>query len=531
MSTQHAAAKPDTVTDLLLARATDNNAGLLFEDRLWSWADYVAECARYAAMLDEQLDPARPRHIGVLCDNVPEVTFLLGASALAGTVLVGLNPNRRGAALARDIIHTECQVVLTEHAHAPLLDGLDIGRARVFDVADEQWQQTPQAPDFQPVRARPEDLLMLIFTSGTGGEPKAVRITHDKIAGPGRMLAERFELSGADTAYLSMPLFHSNAVMAGWAVGLASGATLALRRRFSASRFLPDVRRFKATYANYVGTPLSYVLATAAQHDDADNPLRVVYGNEAGERNAAAFAERFDCRVIDAFGSTEGGVNFSRIPQAPPGSLGKPPEGVRVLDPETLEVCPPAEFDVDGRMTNGARCVGELVNTAGTGSFAGYYRDPDADAERVRDGMYFTGDLAYLDADGYCYFAGRRGDWLRVGGENLGTAPIERVLLRHPGVAEAVVYPVTEDGKVGDQVMAALVPHPDVTMRPAEFAEFLTAQPDLAPVQRPSYIRIARELPRTSTYKVIKRQLSAQGTRCEDPVWRWPQHATAPLPL
>ena len=135
-----------------------------------------------------------------------------------------------------------------------------------------------------------------------------------------------------DTVYVSMPMFHSNAIMAGWAVGLAAGAAIALRRRFSAAGFLPDVRAFGATYANYVGKPLSYVLATPERADDAD-------------------------------------------------------------------------------------------------------------------GMYWSGDLGYTDSRGFCWFAGRAGQWLRVDGENLGTAPIERALLRHPAIAEAAVYGVPDPGE------------------------------------------------------------------------------------
>ena len=95
-----------------------------------------------------------------------------------------------------------------------------------------------------------------------------------------------------------MPLFHSNAIMAGWAVAVAAGGSIALRRKFSASRFLPDVRRYGATYANYVGKPLSYVLATPARDDDADNPLRFMYGNEGAPRDLPRFAERFGA-VVD----------------------------------------------------------------------------------------------------------------------------------------------------------------------------------------------------------------------------------------
>lgn len=502
-----------TVTGLLLARTDDEHPGLEFEDESWSWAEHVRQCAAYAALLAEALPPGGPRHVGILADNTPRFSFLLGACALSGTVLVGLNPTRRGAALARDVRIADCRLVFTEHRYAHLLDGLDLDGAEV-SILDSFH---PHAAPLRPVPADPDDLLMLIFTSGTSGDPRAVRCTHGKIAFPGRMLADRFRLSTSDTVYVSMPLFHSNAIMAGWSAGLAAGATIALRRRFSASGFLPDVRKFGATYANYVGKPLSYVLATPAHPDDADNPLRVVYGNEGAEADLAAFGKRFGCQVVDAFGSTEGGIGFARTPGTPPGSLGMLADGVAVLHPDTGKPCPPAVFDADGRMLNGQEAIGELVNMTGPGWFAGYYRDPEADAARLQEGRYHTGDLVYTDADGFSYFAGRLGDWLRVDGENLGTVPIERILTRHPDVAEAAVYAVP-DPVTGDRVMAALVTR-EATLDPAGFGEFLAAQADLGPKQWPSYVRLAAELPRTSTFKVRKRDLSAEGTNCADPVW------------
>ena len=175
-----------------------------------------------------------------------------------------------------------------------------------------------------------------------------------------------------------------------------------------------------------------------------------------------------------------------------------------IVDVDTGQECPPG-------------VIGELVNTAGAGQFRGYYNDPEADAERLRGGVYHSGDLAYRDERGFAYFAGRLGDWLRVDGENLGTAPIERILMRHPGVTEAVVYPIPDE-TVGDRVMAALV-LPDPGAFSAEtFIEFLRSQDDLGPKQWPSYVRVAAALPRTETFKVIKRQLSAEGTECSDAV-------------
>lgn len=315
------------MTELLLAQAESPRPGLRFEDRQWSWQEHVGECARYAAALRARRTPGRPFHVGVLADNVPEFSFLLGGCAFAGAVLVALNPVRRGAALADDVARTDCQYVLAEPRYAGLLPAMDVP-VRPLDGLGRPGQ----APlDVAPAAA--DDLLMLIFTSGTSGEPKAVRCTHGKIAIPGRMLAGRFGLGTGDTVYVSMPMFHSNAVLAGWAVGLAAGAAIALRRRFSASGFLPDVRAFGATYANYVGKPLSYVLATPERADDADNPLRIVFGNEGAPGDLARFGERFGCLVIDGFGSTEGGIAVSRTPDTPPGALGRPTDGVAVLNP------------------------------------------------------------------------------------------------------------------------------------------------------------------------------------------------------
>jgi fatty-acyl-CoA synthase len=148
--------------------------------------------------------------------------------------------------------------------------------------------------------------------------------------------------------------------------------------------------------------------------------------------------------------------------------------------------------------------------------FAGYYKDSSSDADRLRDGMFWSGDLVYRDEKDFLFFVGRTSEWLRVDGENLGAAPIERILLRHPAVTEASVYAVP-DPSVGDQVMAALVYRGDFD--PTSFAEFLSAQPDLGPKQVPRFIRITARLPRTATYKVLKRTLSAQRWRTPDPVW------------
>jgi len=492
-----------TVTRLLVPLAEIDDRGVLFEDSFTSWHDHVRHAAAIAAALRERLDPTRPPHIGVLLENTPFFSAMLVAAGMSGIVPVGLNPVRRGEALARDIARADCQVVLADSNSAEPLHGIEH-----LNVDSEEWAHEVAAhrdaePSFQS--AAPADLFMLIFTSGTSGEPKAVKCSHGKVAIAGVTMTQRFDLGRDDVCYVSMPLFHSNAVLVGWAVAAACQGSLALRRKFSASNFLVDIRRYGATYANYVGKPLSYVLATPEQPDDADNPLRAVYGNEGVPADIERFGARFGCVVQDGFGSTEGGVAIARTPDTPPGALGPLPEGIEIVDPDTGQPCP-------------AGVVGELVNTAGAGRFEGYYNDEAAESERMAGGVYHSGDLAYRDDAGYAYFAGRLGDWMRVDGENLGAAPIERVLLRHPDVTEVAVYAVP-DPVVGDQVMAALVMAPDSGFDAEKFRAFLAEQPDLGPKQWPSYVRISAELPRTVTFKVLKRQLSAQGVDCGDSVW------------
>ncbi len=515
-----------TVAQLVAARAGDDHPALLFEDESWTWDEHTRIAAERAAWLTS-LRVEGPFHIGVLLDNVPEFSFLLAGAALCGAVVVGLNPTRKGAELARDLVAGDCQLVVTEHRHLAALDGLELpfGEDRVFNIDTPAFHEAVSAFAGAPLPAglssiTQDDLHMLIFTSGTSGEPKAVRVTHRKVAHPGVVGVSRGLMTRDDRAYLTMPMFHSACIMAGWAPCLTAGATMVLRRKFSASGFLPDVRRYGITMFHYVGKPLAYVLATPEQPDDADNPMVKAVGNEAAELDIGRFAARFGCFVSDGFGSTEGGVYLSRTPESPPGSLGWIGSGVEILDPATGEPVPAAQFDADGRLLNPDEAIGELVNTAGRGAFEGYYGESGrvAEEERMRGGMYWSGDLAYRNEDGAVFFAGRTIEWLRVDGENFAAAPVERVLARFAPFSQVAVYAVPA-ADTGDQVMAAVTLREGEAFDPDAFTAFLAEQPDLGSKWAPRFLRVAIELPSTETNKVLKRVLAREQWRCEDPVW------------
>jgi len=512
-------AAPATLCDALLARRSDPRIALVADDgERWSWAELVRHAAAWGEALDRHRGPG-PFHVGLLMENLPAYVFALCGAALRGATVVGLNPTRPPDGIARDARLADCSLVVADDALGPLLDAapLDVAVVTPDDLAVAEG---PSAPAGEPAPVAPEALYSLIFTSGTSGDPKAVRCTQGTLVRRAARIIGLTDLGPDDVVYLSMPLFHSNALVAAFAPWAVVGARLALRRRFSASAFLDDVRRHGATYANYVGKPLSYVLAQPERPDDADNRLRVVLGNEASDLDITAFARRFGCQVLDFYGSSEGGVSLARTPDTPPGSLGRSADDVRVLDPVTGRECERARF-VDGRLANVAEAVGELVNVSGRGTFEGYYGDGEADAERLRDGWFWTGDLAYRDEDGFVYFAGRGGDRIRVDGENMALGPIERVLHRHPDVVAVAAYPVA-DPAAGDQLMVALDLRDGAAFDPVAYAAWLDAQADLGTKARPRFARVVDELPLSASNKVRKRDLAAEGWWSGSTWWRPP---------
>ena len=528
------AATLETITQAVLGLSEVDALGLVANDLRLSHAEVVAQAAARAAWLRANRQDG-PFHVAVMLDNVPEFVFWLEAAALAGAVVVGANPTHRGDELVRDLAHTECQFLVTDSTYLPLVEGTRIGdtlgevtrangRVLVLDTKASQdalASHTGAAPaDVADLSVTPDTLGYLLFTSGTSGAPKACLCSQGRLARIGATVAQMYALEPTDVCYLSMPLFHSNALMAGWGPALMAGSAFALPAagRFSASGFLPDVRAAGATYFNYVGKPLSYILATPEQPDDADNPLVRGFGNEGTTEDVARFAERFAVAVTDSYGSTEGGAVVARTPDTPSGALGRAPEGTVVLDPATGAECPTARFDDRGRLLNTEEAIGELVSKAGGAGFEGYWRNSDAETARLREGWYWTGDLAYRDDVGFFYFAGRDHDWLRVDGENFASAPIERILQRHRDIVLASVYAVP-DPVVGDQVMAAVQLRPDRDVLDAEeLIEFLAAQGDLGTKWSPRFVRMSDALPATATNKVLKRSLRAERWNCAEPV-------------
>lgn len=509
----------DTVADLVLARAGDDRPGLVFEDHVWTWAEVAEEASKRAAWMGRL---EAPGHVGVLLDNTPDYVFLLAGAALSGTVIVGLNPTRRGEELARDVRHTDCNVVVTDLPEA--VKGLDLNGAGIIspgyiDGGDaDGGNADPRAPT-------PDDLLLLIFTSGSTGHPKAVKVSHGRAA----RSATSIPFGADDVLYSAMPLFHGNALFSNLLPAFHTGCQVVLRRKFSASSFLDDIRRHHCTFFNTVGRAIAHINATPPSPADRDHQLKWVLGPETSEADKAAFTARFGAPVFDGYGSSENAVILHPAGRSSqPGPLGVAPPGtdIAVVDPSTRAECPRARFSPTGELLNAGEAIGEIVGRDAAKRFEGYYNDPEAEAQRLRDGWYWSGDLAYRDESGVFYFAGRTGDWLRVDSENFTAAPIERILTQMPGVAGVAVYPVP-DTRSGDRVMAAVELAPGERFDPLTFEHWLSEHPDMGRKWVPTYVRIVDRLPVTGTDKLDKKPLRAAAWRTDDELWHRPDRTVS----
>jgi fatty-acyl-CoA synthase len=515
------AARHETIAGLLQARAGDDNTALLFEDQRWSWRELLAEAATRSAFLQEHRLRQRPWHIGVLLENTPEYIFLIAGAALCGATVVGINPTRRGAELAADIRGTDCAMIVTDGAYSDLLDGIGHGVPHILDASSSGYAGLLAPHRGAPAGATAEGLdprstLLLLFTSGSTGAPKAV------ICSTGRWAficqVNPIKFTSDDVAYNAMPVFHGNALMSALGPCLANGAAFATRRKFSASGFLPDIRKFGATFFNYVGRSLAYVLAQPERPEESDNELRFGFGTEASAQDRAEFSRRYGCPLLESYGSSEGTCYIIHTPGTPDGALGVPQQGFAVeIVNAAGEACPPARFDASGVILNRDKAIGEIVSRGAAARFEGYYNNPSASQDRLRNGDFWTGDLGYRDENGFYWFAGRTTDWLRVDSENFAAAPVEQILSRFPGVTAAAVYPVP-DPVTGDQVMAALE-FPGGEFDPGAFASFLGEQPDLGTKWAPRLARITTHLPMTATHKVSKPTLRRMLWNGEDPVY------------
>mmetsp|Transcript_82619 Transcript_82619/g.256638 ORF Transcript_82619/g.256638 Transcript_82619/m.256638 type:complete len:589 (+) Transcript_82619:114-1880(+) len=373
-----------------------------------------------------------------------------------------------------------------------------------------------------------KDTMCYIYTSGTTGLPKAAVIHHKTYVGTGGGFGELISEAAPGVLYGSgMPLYHSAGGMVGMGATVATGITYLIRRKFSASSWLGDIRTYRVTAAQYIGELARYVLATPEQADDGDNPLKLCTGNGLRPEYWERFQVRFGIDFIfEFYGATESTGGFSNMTllanikqgkKAGVGSVG------RLNDPRVRFV----RYDVDAdeyvRGPDGfcipveANEPGEMLVRETDGElFRGYTDEAASKKKLVKDvfekgDLYFrTGDLLRFDKDGWVYFVDRIGDTFRWKGENVSTAEVATELAKFAGVDEVNVYgvliPNNEDGRAG---MCAMVMEDASEERLAAFYRHAAAS--LPPYAVPLFLRIQPAMMITGTFKHQKVQLRNEG--------------------
>jgi crotonobetaine/carnitine-CoA ligase len=489
--------------------ATDGQKDFLrFHEGSITYADFAAQARDYAA---------RFAALGVIQGEVTPTFFPNGAPAAAawfalmrlGAVWAPINTEFRGEQLVRALAMTGARRIIVDERYlqvvagvVPLVSNLEEvivhGRAVLPAIADVRVLRLEDLPRGEIPLIAPvviSDVAMIQFTSGSTGVSKAVQLSHGYLVGQARLTSKYFDLRSDDVVYCPFPLYHWDATIGTVMGALVRGATAALADRFSVSRFWDDVRAFEATMFDFMGATLSFLYERPPTPDDRRHKVRLAWGLPMPEFRAQ-FEARFGFPLLEGYGSTEGGVCvFQELGKTyPKGSCGKLA----------------SEFELKLIKEDGSPAatgeVGEIVTRPhdSTLMMSGYLNMPDVNAELIRDGWYYTGDLGRLDQEGHLYFAGRKKDIIRRRGENISALEVEREVAAHPAVLEVAAFgapsPFTEE-----DVAVAVVVRPGARLDEIELKTFCEGR--MARYMTPEHVLFLEALPKTPTEKVAKPEL------------------------
>jgi acyl-CoA synthetase (AMP-forming)/AMP-acid ligase II len=506
---------PYGVSGLLDQRvaADPNSLALAFGDERYTWRDLDRRANQYARLFQSR-GIGQGDVVALLMDNRPDFIFIFYGLAKLRAVASLINTNLRGHTLthAVNVCKPKAVLVGSEHAEAlrevvPTLHGLS---GRLWFHSERDNDETPaeleginealtQQSDARPVgltQPNTSDTVCFIYTSGTTGLPKAAVITNRRwLAGAYLFGLSMMQATQRDIIYLPLPLYHSNACMIGLGSSLATGAGVALRRKFSASHFWSDVRKYDASIFIYIGELCRYLLNAPKTPDERNHRLRLATGNGLRPDIWEAFQRRFGVPLIREFyAATEGNAPIFNF-EGRPGLLGRlrPGQVLVACDESTGEIkrdkkglCIECQAGDKGIL---------LIHINPLFSFDGYV-DQKASAGKVvadvfrRGDRYFnSGDLLQMQDDKWVSFADRIGDTFRWKGENVSTNEVAEVLNGAKGVLETNVYGVSVPGSEGKAGMASISAGDDFDI--AALAQYVTSK--LPAYQRPYFVRLQQE--------------------------------------
>ena len=488
-----------------------------FEDRELTYREANETVNRYAAVLAAR-GVGHGDVVGIMLRNSPESVLLMLATVKCGAISGMLNHHQRGDVLEHSLGLLSAKVVV---ADPDFVDPIKESGADTDGLVtlDEFHRLAETAPTENPPSASAvlaKDKAFYIFTSGTTGMPKASVMTHYRwlraLAGFGGM---GMRLNSSDTLYCCLPLYHNNALTVALSSVLNSGATLALGKSFSASKFWDDVIRYEATAFVYIGEICAYLLNQPAKETDRKHKVRVIGGNGLRPAIWDDFTERFGIdRVCEFYAASEGNtafVNFFNLDKTT--GICPTPVAFVEYDPESGD---PVRDD-NGRVKkvkNGEPGL-LLSKVSNFQPFDGYTDKKESEKKLVRDAFkkgdvwFNTGDLMRSQGFGHAAFTDRLGDTFRWKGENVATTEVEAAISADSQVEECTVFGVEVEGAGGKAGMAALQLKEGQDFDGKALAK--AAYDKLPGYAVPLFVRVVKELAHTSTFKSQKVDLRKEG--------------------
>jgi crotonobetaine/carnitine-CoA ligase len=498
-----------------------------FEEKRYSYGDMDVLSNRIANGLALK-GVKKGTHVAFMIDNKPEIILLYFALGKLGAVSVPLNTAAKGELLTYYLTQSDSEMVI---ADAALVDRIaavaprtpKIGsviclrddKAPTSDVPDSGLPQSDFSELVAASDARPTtdvrfcDLHSLIYTSGTTGPSKGNMSTHAHALSCGFVLAETYGYRPDDVLYVCLPIFHGNAWLCSVLPAFVADASIAVARRFSASAFWDDIRRYGVTQFNSLGAMTNFIWSRPPHPRDREHKVRQVMVVPTPKQFYHEFEKRFGIEFTSVYALSDCGMVTARGPKDPKekwASAGKACEHVdiRIADDDDFELPPGHTGEI-------------LVRPNMPWLYAqGYYNMPEATARTYRNLWFHTGDRGYLDEDGYIHFVDRKKDAIRRRGENISSFEVEQIVLKHDAVLEVAAFPVTSEHSE-DEVMVSVVLREGKKLSEKELIEH--CQQNMAYFMVPRFVEFVTELPKTMTEKVEKYKLKEAAEKRLSSIW------------
>ncbi|USK35088.1 AMP-binding protein [Bacillus sp. F19] len=446
-------------------------------------------------------------HVALHLPNSLDFMTSWFALASIGAIMVPTNPLSTSNEMEYILEHSESVLIITEkehldkinciHKNLPKLKEILLAR---YEGADFEGQNLNRLienakPNYETVKLDSEDTAAMLYTSGTTSKPKGVQVTHANYIFTGEVMSKSIRLSPNDRQFIVLPLFHGNAQYYSAMSALVVGASIAITERFSASGYFKQARRLNVTVGSLFAAPIRMILAQNYDPNDINHSLRIIwFAQMVSEEQLKKFEEKYKVSLLQMYGMTE----TVGVPLMNPidgirknMSMGKPTIGYEVK-----------VVDDDGNDVH-IKETGQIIVKGITGRtlMKGYFKNPEATAETMRDGWLYTGDNARVEDDGYFYFVDRKKDMIKRAGENVAANEVESILAEHQSVYEAAVIGIPDD--IRDEAIKAYVILKE-NYEGSEQELLSYCRERLAKFKVPDSIEFIKEFPRTAVGKVQK---------------------------